>query len=126
VIDTALWLGLLRACAGFEPFMRRHRGRVSGTAVAGFLIQDPQFPRSIGFALESALARLGAIRPPEAEELPGGRSQGRLAQLHGWLAELPAEQLSGAAVHEVLTHVVDEVHTICAELGVELLGHEPE
>jgi uncharacterized alpha-E superfamily protein len=122
IIDTALWLALLRACAGYEPFMRRHRGRVSGTAVAGFLIQDPRFPRSIGFALESSLARLVAIRPLEAHELPGERSQTRLAALHEWLTERSPKQLSGD-VHEILTHVVDEVHAICSEISAEFLGH---
>ena len=128
VIDTALWLALLRACAGYEPFMRRHRARVSGVAVATFLTQDPRFPRSIGFALESSLARLAAIRPPTAEALPGARSQVRLAELEAWLRARPAAELSGSSIHEVLTHVVDEVHAICAEIGVELLGHtlEPE
>lgn len=124
VIDTALWLALLRACAGYEPFMRRHRGRVSGTAVAAFLIQDPRFPRSIGFALESALARLAAIRPPDAEALPGGRSQARLEQLHAWLAARPSAELTGSSIHEVLTHVVDEVHAVGSEIGVDLLGHQ--
>ena len=123
VIDTAMWLALLRACAGYEPFMRRHRGRVTGAAVAAFLIQDPRFPRSIGFALESALARLAAIRPPAATDLPGGQTQAKLEQLHAWLAALPPAQLSGAPVHEVLTHVVDEVHTICSAIDVELFGH---
>lgn len=122
VVDTALWLALLRACAGYEPFMRRHRGRVSGTAVAGFLIQDPLFPRSIGFALESSLARLAAIRPSEARALPGERSQARLAALHAWLAERAPEELSGD-VHEILTHVVDEVHAICSAIASELLGY---
>ena len=32
------------------------------------------------------------------------------------------EPLAGAAVHDVLTHVVDEVHEICGTLGRELLG----
>lgn len=122
VIDTAMWLALLRACAGYEPFMRRHRGRVSGAAVAAFLIQDPRFPRSIGFALESSLARLAAIRPADSQELPGGRSQGRLAALHEWLVACSPEELSGD-VHEILTHVVDEVHAICSEIGVEFLGY---
>lgn len=125
VIDTALWLALLRACAGYEPFMRRHRGRVSGTAVAAFLIQDPRFPRSIGFALESSLARLASIRPPDAEALPGARSQARLERLHVWLAARPSTELTGSPIHDVLTHVVDEVHAICAEIGVEFLGHDP-
>jgi uncharacterized alpha-E superfamily protein len=123
VIDTALWLALLRACAGYEPFMRRHRGRVSGAAVAGFLIQDPRFPRSIGFALESSLARLAAIRPPDAHELPGERSQSRLSALHAWLVARTPEDLSGNGMHEMLTHVIDEVHGICSEIGVELLGY---
>jgi uncharacterized alpha-E superfamily protein len=123
VVDTALWLALLRACAGYEPFMRRHRGRVSGAAVAGFLIQDPRFPRSIGFALESSLARLAAIRPPDAHELPGERSQMWLAALHEWLVARTPEELSGNGMHELLTHVVDEVHAICAEIGIELLGY---
>jgi uncharacterized alpha-E superfamily protein len=123
VVDTALWLALLRACAGYEPFMRRHRGRVSGDAVAAFLIQDPRFPRSIGFALESAFARLAAIRPTDAHELPGERSQARLEQLHDWLAKRSPEQLSSDAVHEILTHVVDEVHGICDSIGAEFLGY---
>lgn len=123
VIDTALWLALLRACAGFEPFMRRHRGRVSGTAVAAFLIQDPRFPRSIGFALESSLARLVAIRPIDAHELPGERSHQRLAALHAWLSERSPKELSGNSVHSILTHVVDEVHAICNDIAVEFLGY---
>ncbi|MCA9684680.1 MAG: alpha-E domain-containing protein [Myxococcales bacterium] len=122
VIDTALWLALLRACAGYEPYMRRHRGRVSGSTVATFLIRDPRFPRSIGFALESALERLAAIRPPSAAHLPGGGSQARLRELHAWLLARRDDELAGSAVHAVLTHVVDEVHTICSEVGVELLG----
>lgn len=123
VLDTARWLAMLRACAGYDPFMRRHRGRVSGRTAAAFLIQDPRFPRSIGFALEAALRRLAAIRPPEAAELPGERSQARLSKLHGTLQEKLAEDLAGTGIHDVLTHVVDEVHAICEEIGAEFLGH---
>ncbi|MCX4245354.1 alpha-E domain-containing protein [Paraliomyxa miuraensis] len=129
IVDTALWLALLRACAGYEPFMRRHRGRVSGTAVAAFLIQDPRFPRSIGFALQSAQGRLEAIRAndrrTEGPEPAGGSSQQRLATLGAWLDARSPQQLAGSSIHDVLTHVVDEVHTIASQIGVELLGYAP-
>jgi uncharacterized alpha-E superfamily protein len=122
VVDTALWLALLRACGGYDPFMRRHRGRVSGQAVAAFLIHDPRFPRSIGFALDAAAGRLAAIRPLEQSELPGRAAQKRLLELHGWLTTHEPEQLVDGGIHDVLTRVVDEVHAICADIAVELLG----
>jgi uncharacterized alpha-E superfamily protein len=122
VVDTALWLALLRACGGYETFMRRHRGRVSGHAVAAFLIQDPRFPRSIGFALDAATARLAAIRPVAQIDLPGQRAQTRLLELHAWLVAYEPAHLVDGQLHDVLTRVVDEVHSICADFAVELLG----
>lgn len=122
VVDTALWLALLRACGGYDPFMRRHRGRVSGQAVAAFLIQDPRFPRSIGFALDAAAGRLAAIRPLAHSELPGRHAQQRLLELHQWLTTCESEQLVDGGIHDVLTRVVDEVHAISADIAVELLG----
>ena len=121
VVDTALWLALLRACGGYEPFMRRHRGRVSGHAVAAFLIQDPRFPRSIGFALEAAASRLDAIRPSALLPSQAG-PHSRLLELHTWLAARAPEQLIDGDIHEVLTRVVDDVHAICSEIAIEFLG----
>jgi uncharacterized alpha-E superfamily protein len=64
VMDTALWLSLLRCCSGFEPFMKRHRGAVTGSAVAAFLLLEPSFPRSVRHTIDEAYERLASIRPP--------------------------------------------------------------
>jgi uncharacterized alpha-E superfamily protein len=124
VVDTALWLALLRACGGYDTFMRRHRGRVSGHAVAAFLIQDPRFPRSIGFALDVAAGRLAAIRPIAQKDLPGQHAQQRLLELHAWLVACEPARLVDGQLHDVLTRVVDEVHSICADFAVEFLGQQ--
>ena len=42
--------------------------------------------------------------------------------LDAWVEARQKEPLSGSAVHDLLTHVVDEVHEICGTLGKELLG----
>lgn len=127
VIDTALWLVLLRACAGYEPFMRRHRGRVTGKAVATFLVQDLRFPRSIGFSLDAALWYLRAIAPPGADDRPvGGTSHERLRQLFEWLTARTADDLAGTRIHETLTRVVDDVHAIADQIGVEFLRHRTD
>jgi uncharacterized alpha-E superfamily protein len=121
VVETALWLSLLRALSGSEAFLKRAAGRVSPEGVARFLISEDAFPRSIRYCVHSAYERLCDIRPPDRHELPGGRSLERLRVLDTWVAAREAEPL-GASVHDLLTHVVDEVHEICGTLGKELLG----
>ncbi len=124
VIETSLWLSLLRACAAFEPFMKRHRGAVSGEPVARFLIGEPLLPRSLRCSVNEALHWLSTIRPDDAGDSPGERSLKRLTALDGWLAARDNATLDAAAVHECLTYVVDEVHGACADIGEEFLGYK--
>jgi uncharacterized alpha-E superfamily protein len=123
VVETALWLSLLRACSGFEPFMKRCQGRVADGAVAAFLILERRFPRSIRYCVRSAYERLCAIRPPSEPHLPGGRSLEALAALDAWVDALGPQDLTGA-IHDVLTRVVDEVSSVCDKIGTELLGYD--
>ena len=59
VVETALWLSLLRACSGFEPFMKRASGRDQlGARVARFLISEPRIS-----ALDRVLRAL-RVQPP--------------------------------------------------------------
>ena len=123
IMDTALWLNLLRCCCGFEPFMKRHRGAVTGPAVAAFLLLEPSFPRSVRHAIDEAYERLASIRPPSEHNLPGGRALARIEMLSATLADEGAAQLDDARVHQIVTYVVDETAVICAELGRELFGY---
>jgi uncharacterized alpha-E superfamily protein len=123
VLETALWLSLLRACSGFEAFMKRNRGKVTGTAVAGFLVLEPRFPRSVRYCATSARERLASIC--EGGTLPGKTALAQARALEGWLARVTAGELTGQRVHEVLTHVVNESHGVCDAVGSELLGQPP-
>ncbi|WP_437294925.1 alpha-E domain-containing protein [Sorangium sp. So ce426] len=125
VVETALWLSLLRACSGFEPFMKLNQGHVSEQAVAQFLLYEPRFPRSIRHCIHAAFARLCEIRPPDSVALPGGESLERLQLLHQWVADRATEAFDPMAVHAALTHVVDETAMICDGIGRELLGYGP-
>jgi uncharacterized alpha-E superfamily protein len=122
VIETALWLSLLRAVSGSEAYLKRAAGRISSEGVARFLVSEPAFPRSIAYCVHSAYSRLCDIRPPDARDLPGGVALERLRVLDTWVDSRRTEPLDGTAVHDLLTHVVDEVHEICDTIGRELLG----
>ena len=125
VVETSLWLSLLRACYGFEPFTKSHRGVVTGDAVASFLVFEKRFPRSVRHCLASANQRLISIRPPEQRDLPGTRSIERLGALELWLNDQTQSPLSRDSVHALLTHVVDETNLVCSDIAHELLGAPP-
>jgi uncharacterized alpha-E superfamily protein len=122
VVETALWLSLLRAVSGSEAYLKRAAGRISSEGVARFLVSEPAFPRSIAYCVHSAYSRLCDIRPPDSHDLPGGIALERLRVLDTWVTARRSEPLDGSGVHDLLTHVVDEVHGICETLGRELLG----
>ena len=122
VVDTALWLALLRACSGFEPFMKRNPGRVTGEAVASFLLLEPSFPRSIRFCVHAANDCLSAIRPPGASSLPGGECVARLAELDEWVRQRGADDARAGSIHAVLTHIVDETAAVGNLVSRELFG----
>ncbi|MGZ6078995.1 MAG: alpha-E domain-containing protein [Myxococcaceae bacterium] len=120
VREETLWLSLLRACAGFEPFMKRKAGRVSPGEVAAFLMLEPRFPRSLVFCLHEADLRLASIRVPGDQAFPQLRCQARLAALETFLS---SRTVATEDLHALLTHVVDETAAICGDLRQELFQH---
>ncbi len=131
VVETAVWMALLRACSGVEPFMKAHSGRVTAEAVARFLIGEARFPRSIAYCVHSAYERLGAI-VPDAGKAPGEQALLRLRVLDEWVRGLSAvngqtreskDAQEIGPLHALLTHVVDETSAICETIGRELLGY---
>ncbi len=67
LLQTALWLSLLRACSGFEAFMRRQQGRVSREGAVAFLLYEARFPRSLRYCLRSAVMLARRLATPEAD-----------------------------------------------------------
>jgi uncharacterized alpha-E superfamily protein len=118
LLEHGLWLALLRGLSGSEAYVKKSSGRIGADAVARFLVSETAFPRSIAYCVHSAYERLCHIRPPEQHALPGGMSLERLSVLDRWIDARASDE----RVHEVLTHVVDEIHAICSLLGTELFG----
>jgi uncharacterized alpha-E superfamily protein len=120
IVQTALWLSLLRTCSGFEAFMRVHKGRVTGSEAVEFLLFEERFPRSLRYCVRSALGLMRRIWPAPAA-VPAQAPLRRLAALDAWL-ERQQDGLVASSIHDLLTHVVDEVGLICSEARHGLLG----
>lgn len=121
VVEVSLWLALLRACSGFEPFMKRFQGKASASTVARFLVLDARFPRSVNHCLHIASKRLARVRSADADLR--GRSLARLRALETWVVDEAGPHIDEGSLHELLTHVVDETHAIAVDIGRELFGY---
>ena len=129
IVQTALWLSLLRTCSGFEAFMRVHKGRVTGSEAVEFLLFEERFPRSLRYCVRSALGLMRRIWPAPAAVTAQAPLR-RMAALDAWL-ERQQDGLVAASIHDLLTHVVDEVALTCSEVrhgmsGTTAPGPEPE
>jgi len=123
VIEVSLWLALLRACSGFEPFMKRFQGEPRSATVARFLVLDARFPRSVNHCLHQAAKKLGRVRSADADLR--GQSLSRLRELEGWVVDEARPHIDAGRLHVLLTRVVDETQSICDEIGRELFGYPP-
>jgi uncharacterized alpha-E superfamily protein len=120
VVEISLWLSLLRACYGFEAFMKTHHGAVTAQTVAAFLVFEARFPRAVRHCVRRAREWLARIQPE-----PALRALERLRALETWLDGQANRPLDAAALHETLTAVVEETHAACEEISVELLAAAP-
>lgn len=94
------WATTLRACGGYEAFLRTHGGIVTDAGAASFLLRDRLFPRSVLSALnraEGCLADLEALGGRISERGEAARLLGHLRAdleyrtLTEVLVDLPAE-----------------------------------
>jgi len=99
IFDSTLrnlhWMAVLRSCCSIEAYRRQYLGDMDPTRVAGFLILERNFPRSIRFSVSGALAAISAIRASSRGNVidPTERILGRLdAQLeYAELSEILTE-----------------------------------
>ena len=52
VLDELQWISLLRSAGAYQMFRQSQLGVITPKAVAGFLLLDPAFPRSVRYCME--------------------------------------------------------------------------
>jgi uncharacterized alpha-E superfamily protein len=120
ILETALWLSLLRSCSGFDAFMRLNRGRVSRSEVVAFLFFEPRFPRSLRYCVQSALKIMERIWS-ESDSTDAGHAIETMTALDAWLGEKSLAPLP-RSIHELLTHVVDAISRVCGAVQQNISG----
>lgn len=108
---VAEWTALLRSCTALEAYNRRFTARIDARRIADFLLLDPEFPRSVRFAVEQVEAALRGIT-----RLSGRENAGRPERLAGRLrASLHYAQLD-EIVEDSLPNFLKGISLQCGDI----------
>ena len=113
-LDIAQWNTLLRSASAYHGYRRVYPNEMTPITVAGFILLDPAFPRSIPHCVNGIDQVLGdLLARPELAAVEFPRSS--LESLHG-LAAMTPRQVIDRGLHEYL----DDVQLALLELGTEI------
>jgi uncharacterized alpha-E superfamily protein len=115
-LDYYQWAALLKSMSGYEAFRRRYNA-LSPVDVAEFVVLDPDFPRSLRFAVDRMAQALGSIGSVRADS-PSAAAIGELSDL---LAKSTAGSLFEQGLHEFLGRFLEGVSTLHEAVRAEYL-----
>lgn len=112
-LDYYQWAGLLRALSAFAAFRRHYHTGVRPLDVAEFMILEPDFPRSLRFAvdrMEQAVEGIGIVGPAAC-------TPPALRALRATLEDTSAEKIFADGLHEFLGLFLSRVGALHAALA---------
>lgn len=107
------WMAVLRMCCSIEAYRRQFSGDLEPLTIAGFLILEDHFPRSVRFNVEQALTAISAIRQvtsPNALD----QTERILGRLRATLTYASAEEIGERGVPAYLQQLLAETQAASA------------
>lgn len=115
-IDLSQWNALLRSAAGYHAYRRFNAGGVTPARVAGFLLLNTRFPRSVYLCVREIATILTELKSRYA--LRGGNDAAEgLDALRGQLGSLEIETILRQGLHEFLDQIQQQLNAITAALA---------
>lgn len=106
-VEHASWLALLKSCSAFEPFFKRHSTLPVGPDVAGFLLFEQRFPRSVRFCLDRGVNYLSRIRANATDF--GQEAEARARRAVKTLETGTIDGFIESGLHDELTGLIDQI-----------------
>ena len=122
--DVSQWNALLRSASAFHAFRRVHPSGMTPATVAGFLLFDRSFPRSVMACVATVETLLTELRARYSLH-SGDRVLERLDALRMTLEEETTDGIITKGLHEFLDGVQLGLIGVGSELGRDFFGWEP-
>ena len=120
-IDASQWHSLLRAVAGYHAYRREHPSGFRPDEVAGFMLANTAFPRSVGLNLAQLEWHLTQLRT-RYNLRAASRALERLDQLNGAMTHENVAQLGSGSLSPFLDYVQREIAAVHEDIVTSLCG----
>ncbi|HUZ62697.1 MAG TPA: alpha-E domain-containing protein [Acetobacteraceae bacterium] len=125
LVDVSQWNALLRSAAGYHAYRRLHSGGINPAQVAGFLLLNRRFPRSVYLCVRQTEMLLAELKARYALR-SGNDAAEMLDGLRALLSTLTIGEILKQGLHEFLDMVQLRLIAVSRGLSYAFFGHEPE
>jgi uncharacterized alpha-E superfamily protein len=123
--DVSQWNALLRSVAGYHAYRRLHAASTTPARVAGFLLFNQAFPRSLHHCVREAARLLGDVK--SRYSLRGGNDAAEeLDRLRAVLGTLTITEILREGLHEFLDVIQQQLIAVSRDLSIAFFGYIPK
>ncbi|HUC72901.1 MAG TPA: alpha-E domain-containing protein [Stellaceae bacterium] len=123
--DVSQWNALLRSAAGYHAYRRLHTASTTPARVAGFLLFNQAFPRSVHHCVRETGRLLGEVK--SRYSLRGGNNAAEeLDRLRAVLGTLTISEILSEGLHEFLDVIQQQLIAVSRDLSIAFFGYRPE
>jgi uncharacterized alpha-E superfamily protein len=124
-VDVSQWNALLRSAAGYHAYRRLHAASTTPARVAGFMLLNNAFPRSVHHCVREVGRLLGEVKSHHG--LRGGNDAAEeLDRLQVLLGTLEIRAILRSGLHEFLDSIQRQLMAVTRELSIAFFGYTPE
>jgi len=123
--DVSQWNALLRSAAGYHAYRRLHTASTTPARVAGFLLLNQAFPRSVHHCVRETDRLLGELKSRYLLR-HGNAAAEELDRLRAVLGTLDISTILSEGLHEFLDLMQQQLNAVTRDLSIAFFGYSPE
>ena len=124
-VDVSQWNALLRSAAGYHAYRRLHSASTTPSRVAGFMLLNTAFPRSVHHCVCEVGRLLGEVKSHSGLRR-GNDAAEELDRLQALLGTLDISAILESGLHEFLDSIQRQLIAITRELSIAFFGYVPD
>ncbi len=122
--DVVQWHALLRSVAGYHAFRRVYPRGMTPAAIAGFILHNESFPRSVALCVRQINAVLTRLK--SRYRLRGGNAaMERIDEISAVLFSRPIDHVIDGGLHDYLDWLQLRLSNVTSELSLSFFGSAP-
>ena len=123
--EVGQWHAVLRSASGYHAFRRVHSSDLTAARVAGFLLFNPAFPRSVYLCLREVEAALVEVKSRFSLRAGNDVAEG-LDQLRTILVARPIEEILASGLHEFIDFLQRYLIVVTIRLSAAFFSQKAE